>query len=193
MDKSLVNLTFGIIYLVLFIGRTYFKLFSKSFFDSYKGLEPKWLIIYRSVIGTILIVFTYFYIMGNVPEFLIIKIPLEIFYVGVLLSVFSLVLIFWAHVKLGRGYSPSVGKAIRLVKEGPYAYIRHPMYVGYVLLFFSTFLFTGWWVFFVLGELIMLSLLVWRLKIEEKLLEERFGDEYRDYSRRVKRFIPYVF
>lgn len=193
MENSLVNLAFGLVYFLLFVGRTYFKLLSNSFFDSYKGLEPKWLIVYRSVIGTILIIFTFLYITRRVPDFLILDLPTEFFYFGILVAIFSLFLIFWSHIKLGKGYSPSVGKTIKLVKDGPYAYIRHPMYVGYILLFFATFLFTGWWLFFVLGELIMLSLVVWRLKIEESILENRFGDEYKDYSKKVKRFIPFVF
>ncbi|MEN2998023.1 MAG: isoprenylcysteine carboxylmethyltransferase family protein, partial [Brevinematia bacterium] len=83
-------------------------------------------------------------------------------------------------------------KAIRLVKEGPYAYIRHPIYMGYILLFISAFLITGWWLFSLLGELIMLSLVIWRLPIEEKMLEERFGSEYVEYKSKVKMFIPFI-
>ncbi|MCX8029411.1 MAG: hypothetical protein N2712_05370 [Brevinematales bacterium] len=51
-------------------------------------------------------------------------------YVGTVLSVFCLFLIFWDHAKLGENFSPSVDKAKRLVKEGPYAYIRHPIYAA---------------------------------------------------------------
>lgn len=187
------KIIFGIMFGVLLIGRTYFKFISKSFFDSYKKYEPTWLVVYRSVIGTILIVATCFYLTDTNPTFTEVKIPEWLMYVGTIIAVLSIILIFWAHFKLGENFSPSLRKAVRIVKDGPYKYIRHPIYVGYIILFFSTFLITGWWLFTLLGELIMLSLVVWRLPIEEALLEKKFGDEYIEYKRRTKMFIPYLF
>jgi len=78
----------------------------------------------------------------------------------------------------------------QLCQSGPFKYVRHPMY-------------TGWIVFIVSGLSIYLNswvFLMWPLAIhpiwhllatqEEKILNELFGDEYRLYSEHIGRFIP---
>ncbi len=77
----------------------------------------------------------------------------------------------------------------RVAVEGPYARIRHPQYVGFVLIM-TGFLFQ--WP--TLLTLAMYPILIWvyaRLaSAEEKESLRRFGDEYRDYMALVPRFIP---
>lgn len=79
----------------------------------------------------------------------------------------------------------------RLVTSGPYALSRNPMYLGHML--------------FTLGLALVFrspvgAALVMerarrfqrRVRVDERRLEQIFGDEYRNYSRRVKRWIPGV-
>lgn len=76
----------------------------------------------------------------------------------------------------------------RLVTWGPYRYVRHPSYFGYFLMFLG---FITLWPNIV--TLIPLAAIPGYIKVtvqEEKLLEQRFGDEYREYQRRTGRFIP---
>ncbi|HUL40054.1 MAG TPA: isoprenylcysteine carboxylmethyltransferase family protein [Methanomassiliicoccales archaeon] len=79
-----------------------------------------------------------------------------------------------------------------LVTYGIYKYVRHPAYLGAIVLFagipvmFSSFL----------GLLVMLLLipyLVHRIKLEEGMMIERFGKEYQDYMLTSKRLIPFVY
>ena len=82
-------------------------------------------------------------------------------------------------------------KTSRLVKEGIYGYIRHPMY--------GSLLFLAWGIFFksvsvkgfmlVMGTSILLFLTA---KIEEKENLNYFGDDYSDYQKRTKLFIPKI-
>ncbi len=79
----------------------------------------------------------------------------------------------------------------KVIDTGPYALMRHPMYVGMLLMYFATPLALGSWVAFLVAPL-MIPVIVIRIKDEEKtLLEELPG--YREYTQKVKyRLIPGV-
>jgi protein-S-isoprenylcysteine O-methyltransferase Ste14 len=79
-----------------------------------------------------------------------------------------------------------------LVKSGIYQWVRHPAYLGALLLFLGIPVMAS----SVLGFLVMLLLvpyLLHRIKLEERMLIGRFGFEYEEYMRRSKRLIPFVY
>ncbi len=83
---------------------------------------------------------------------------------------------------------PNMGSSA-LVSGGVYAYTRNPIYLGNTILFFGFALALRWgWLAIVTPFTIIL---VSRLAIqrEEKHLAARFGDEWRAYSTRVRRWI----
>jgi len=177
---------------VLVMGRWYFKVKSHSIFDSYRGKEPLWMVVYRVILGGIQGGVMGLYLFEMAWSWMVWPMPFVVSMVGSVLAWTSVAWIFWAHRALGDNFSPSVGKAYNLVKEGPYRWIRHPIYLGYMLLFLAIFLMTGWWVFCLLGEMILTSLVVWRLPLEEAYLEEIFGEEYREYAAKTGRFLPII-
>lgn len=78
-----------------------------------------------------------------------------------------------------------------LITDGIYKYIRHPAYSGDLLaqlgltIFFSSFY----------GFVLMLMLIfpfLYRIKIEEEMLIERFGDSYIKYQMDTRKLIPFV-
>jgi len=80
----------------------------------------------------------------------------------------------------------------RLVTDGYYKHIRHPVYLGEIGRNF------GWaitlsslygLVFMTIGLVFLLI----RIEIEEKMLIEAFGEEYREYQRNTKKLIPYIY
>ncbi len=76
-----------------------------------------------------------------------------------------------------------------LAKTGPYARIRHPQYVGFVLIMIG-FLFQ-WPTVLTLAMFPVLLVMYWRLALrEEREVEAEMGEEYRQYAARVPRFIP---
>lgn len=73
----------------------------------------------------------------------------------------------------------------RIVDTGIYAIVRHPQYTGGTYaLFLTTLLWYPHWLFAVLG-IIGAALCYYSVKVEDKNLVEKFGDDYREYMQRV--------
>ena len=76
-----------------------------------------------------------------------------------------------------------------LAQTGPYARIRHPQYVGFVMIMIG-FLFQ-WPTLLTLAMFPVLLIMYWRLALkEEREVEAQLGDVYRSYAAQVPRFIP---
>jgi len=78
-----------------------------------------------------------------------------------------------------------------LVKSGVYGYIRHPLYLSLVLLGTGIMLKYPGTIQLILGAINMVALFLTAL-VEEKEMIARFGDEYRQYMKETKMFIPFV-
>jgi protein-S-isoprenylcysteine O-methyltransferase Ste14 len=80
----------------------------------------------------------------------------------------------------------------KLVKNGPYKYIRHPLYLGEILRNFGiVFIFSSAYgfLFITIGTIFLLL----RINMEEKMLVEAFDQNYKDYKRTTKKLIPYIY
>ncbi len=81
----------------------------------------------------------------------------------------------------------------RLVTEGVYGFVRHPIYTSYILLFVGfCIMLQSYWGF----SLLLAVCTIWfgnRIGIEERMLLDRFGDEYQSYCQQTKRLFPYVY
>ena len=83
-----------------------------------------------------------------------------------------------------------LGRTEPLVIQGPYRYVRHPLYLGVLLLVL------GFWILLDYASLLFsaMLLLLWFnfvvAPFEEKELRAMFGDQYQQYSREVPRMIP---
>lgn len=86
------------------------------------------------------------------------------------------------------GFRLTLGLGDRLVTRGPYCYTRNPQYLGDSLSILGYMVLTNSWMVGAIGLLgLILNLLA--QFTEEPWLEERFGDDYREYKRRVPRFL----
>jgi len=104
-------------------------------------------------------------------------------YVGLILMIVSLVFFTMARIKLGDSFQVSA-KANNLVKSGIYKKIRHPVYLFGFTFVMGFFIFTQ--VFYGLIFLVIIAVLqVKRIKKEEKVLIEKFGDEYVEYKKQT--------
>lgn len=118
--------------------------------------------------------------------------PLIVRGLGLSLSAGGLLLIGWSHVNLGVEFDTTIGASghQRLVSSGPYRHVRHPLYVAFFLFFVGAGMVAGAWMVSAAGAALFLLLMTVRLRAEERLLLERFGEDYRRYVATTPRFIP---
>ena len=80
----------------------------------------------------------------------------------------------------------------RLIKDGLYKHVRHPLYSGEIMRNFGfPLIFSS-----VYGAFLMvlgMILLLFRIEIEEKMLIEAFGEEYKEYQNNTKKLIPHIY
>jgi len=81
----------------------------------------------------------------------------------------------------------------RLMKTGIYKHIRHPIYAGGVISSFACILIFRSLIFAPISFLYHFFLIYIRLKQEETLLLEKFGDEYEEYMKTSKRLFPFIY
>lgn len=91
---------------------------------------------------------------------------------------------------VGRGTLAPWDPPRHLVVRGPYRYVRNPMISGVVLLQTAIALSLRSWPHAVWAATFLAANLIYFPLVEEPMLEEKFGDEYRTYKRYVSRFLP---
>ena len=118
--------------------------------------------------------------------------PLRI--AGIFVYAASLVLMFLVLRELGGDWSMNLElkEGHRLVVSGPYRYVRHPMYTSFCLMMAGQFRIVSNWFVGIFGIASFGLLYVLRIPKEERMMEEEFGNEYRVYSERTKRLIPFL-
>ena len=82
-------------------------------------------------------------------------------------------------------------KSNRLETGGVYAIVRNPIYSAFLFICIGALLFCRNWYVLILPPLFWVYLTVFMKLTEERWLSERFGEEYKAYSKRVNRFIPW--
>lgn len=80
-----------------------------------------------------------------------------------------------------------------LAASGPYAYVRHPLYLGSFLSAFGIFLMIGQPLLTILFAATFALFYGCKMRCEEAALNEKFGDEYESYRRKIPAFFPNPF
>ncbi len=112
-------------------------------------------------------------------------------YSGAIFIVIGLIITIWSAVlfnKAGTAIKP-FEESTHLVTQGMYQLTRNPMYLGMVMILLGIALLFG-----TLTPFIMIPIFVWLIqtifiKNEEIVMERTFGDEYREYRERVRRWL----
>ena len=118
------------------------------------------------------------------------------FQIGIVVAALGELVRLWAngyvgHVKVNRtDAARSAPKIGRLITAGPYAFVRHPLYLGTLLIAAGTFIIVGnWW----LGLISLASLvIIYRRKMaeEETRIQSEWGEAYARYHQSVSRWLP---
>lgn len=113
--------------------------------------------------------------------------------IGALLHVSAFLLFAWS-IAVHRSWNMEarLEPDHQLCIDGPYRLVRHPIYLAFNLLGIGAAI----WVpsaIVILGSLLLVIGSDVRARTEEKILTEKFGDQYRAYARRVSRALPGVY
>ncbi len=111
---------------------------------------------------------------------------------GLIMVLAGVALLVWARLFIKGMYSGHVEVVFdhRLISSGPYHYVRHPAYAGFLLMALGIAVGYGSLIGMIAIPLLLLPGLAYRIQTEEKLLQDHFGEEFRTYARRVRKLIP---
>lgn len=115
-------------------------------------------------------------------------------WVGVAVMI-GAILVFWrAHADLGLNWSPSleIREKHELITRGIYGVIRHPMYASQWLWVIAQALLLQNWLAGVVNLIIFIPFYFMRVKAEETLMFDSFGEQYREYMKKTGAVLPKI-
>jgi protein-S-isoprenylcysteine O-methyltransferase Ste14 len=114
---------------------------------------------------------------------------------GLLVLVTGLIIRWTSIIQLKKAFTVDVAisKAHELKTDDLYRIIRHPSYLGLLLIMAGESVAMDSLRSFLVVVLPMIIAILYRIHVEEKLLEEGFGEMYQVYMRKTKRIIPYIY
>src|SRR5919108_6517133 len=117
--------------------------------------------------------------------------PLWLRWLGIGIALSGFALLQWAQNTLGQNWSdtPRMIKEQALITSGPYQLIRHPIYTAFLLILGSTLLISANWLIGFTWLGMTLLEVASRIRFEESLMLEYFGDQYREYMKHTGRLL----
>ncbi|MEK7274222.1 MAG: isoprenylcysteine carboxylmethyltransferase family protein [Candidatus Desantisbacteria bacterium] len=191
-------MTFTTIYIVFIVLSTIYRL--RRITRSY-SVEEKPAKIYGHFIYPIMLMLYLLITVGSIFEYFYCRYVLQarpdvnliISLIGLIMYVGTIPVRTWSlsHLREHVSGDIRINEDHRLIKDGPYNYVRHPLalcviieVIGFALIpnaYFSTLIAIG----------LFLPFMLYRIRLEEKALIERFGYEYIDYQKGVGMLIPW--
>lgn len=110
-----------------------------------------------------------------------------------IVTVVGLLITLWARLTLGANWSGTVTfkENHELITGGPYAFVRHPIYTGMLMMLLGTVIISGH--AFGFAILALGTFMLWLKSLdEERMMIKHFPDAYPPYKKRVRALIPFV-
>ncbi len=165
-----------------------------------RGKRPvgMWMQIAFVLLGLVITAILFYVLWIPIPVPVSDDVSLLIKVFGLGLFLLGLVFTIWARWTLGSMWGISTSRQVKLLPDhqliqiGPYAFVRHPMYVGWWVALAGLVVLYRTWIF---AGLILMSLLIFyrRARLEENVLAKRFGAAWQAYASRTKFFLPFVY
>jgi protein-S-isoprenylcysteine O-methyltransferase Ste14 len=117
---------------------------------------------------------------------------------GLILYAGGCIFMLWARHTLGKMWGISTSQQVKLyddhqiIQSGPYAFVRNPMYFGWVVAMFGLILLYPVWMV-LLMFMFSLVAFIGRAHREDAALAERFGEAWMEYKKRTKFLIPFIY
>lgn len=159
---------------------------------------PAWVQVAGGLAGCVLLAYLGYVLWIPLPLTLPPDVSVILRVVGLALFLVGCLLAFWARLALGGMWGVSTSFAAQLqarhslIQHGPYAFVRHPMYLGYWLLLAGVMLMYRTWTP-LLFLVMCLAAFYRRARREEATLADQVGEEWREYASRTRFLIPFVY
>ncbi len=120
------------------------------------------------------------------------SVPFDV--LGFVIGLIGLSFCLYAQIKMGASWRVGIDEKVEteLVTTGLYGFIRNPTYLGLFLLNLGVWLVWPTWTIFLLNVLFFLFLEI-QVRCEEDYLSGVHGEQYNDYKKRTKRYVPFVY
>ena len=141
-----------------------------------------------------LFILPFIYVLTSWLDFANYYLPSWCGWVGALIFVAALWLLWRSHADLGIDFSPQVQLKSdhTLITTGVFQYVRHPMYSAHLLWALAQILLLQNWIAGFSMLVFQVPLYVYRIPREEKMMLDTFGEDYRSYMEKTGRLIPYI-
>jgi protein-S-isoprenylcysteine O-methyltransferase Ste14 len=115
-------------------------------------------------------------------------------WLGMALTIAGLAFAVWARLHLGGNWSGTITlkEGHELIRSGPYHFVRHPIYTGFLTALLGSALIAQS-VEALIGFVIVVIALVLKLRREDKLLTQEFGDRYVAFMAEVAALVPFLY
>ena len=117
------------------------------------------------------------------------------FIIGAILTIVGLIIRINSILTLKQHFTYTVTEIEKheIIETGLYKYIRHPGYLGQLIIFLGISTSLANWLSVLLMILSVLIGYTYRITVEERFMKEQMGQKYMDYQKRTKRLIPLIY
>ena len=149
------------------------------------SLKALWWTIYISIFVGVFFSFVHLLTLPDAPRHVL-------FMAGMALILCGLLFRWWSIHVLGRYFTVDVAIASdhRIIRNGPYRWLRHPSYTGALTSFLGLALCQGDLVSMAIIVIPVFAVFLHRIRIEERALAQAFPDDYPRYAQQTARLIP---
>ena len=193
MENELIyRIVSGILFVVIIVTRRIYE--TQSMMTKVeKDLDDKRVIAFESIFLTISLIGVIIYLVDpGWMNWSTIKMPEWMRRMGVFAGASGTGLLVWSHVVLGENFfgGTKIRAGHHLVIVGPYQWVRHPIYIAFTGIGIGWFLIMENWFVGGMWLVTVVLFLPGRIKAEEEMLMEHFGEEYEKYRNRTGKFLP---
>lgn len=139
------------------------------------------------------------YLTGITEFFFYPKDQILVSIIGIAILLISFLIRIWGMRTLGQQWAVhAIGNSQntikrKLITDGPYKFVRHPIYLAVILELLAIALFAQSYFAFALAILVNIPLQILRSRLEERRLLEQFGNDYLHYSQKTPALVPFPF
>ncbi|MBN2520670.1 MAG: isoprenylcysteine carboxylmethyltransferase family protein [Bacteroidales bacterium] len=192
MFNNSEKIIYFVLFLLFFIVREYYTARYKK--GEYIKRKIKILDITLLTLNGIGMIIPLVYVFSGIFDFANYTRPPCLNYLGIFFLVLAIICLWLSHRDLGSNWTPTLGVKSnhKLIKTGIYKYSRHPMYAAHILWAFGQIIILPNWIagFSFIGFAILLPAI--RIKDEETMMIEQFGEEYKHYMKTSGKVFPKI-